>query len=608
MPHLPRRSALLSFFWLLVILLGLYYLGSLVLGRTFFLRTGAGFGVDSGLPLYVHRDLLELLSLPLLLLISLLRYVGPFLLVLLIIALVFAPSNDQESNAQPSPMFRSILGQIFFLLLLIVGSMLIRKPFAGILSIGSSILSLTLTVSIIYGLVRTCGIVSVELDRFFERFPFPHVPTIVLKKPETINWRQVSLGILRFAGVVLVLSALFAIFFNISWSPGRKIIASIAGAGAFAACGILLRKRGHFAPASLSLLGSFALAQYTVSLFYFYLMFTVQAPLPTLLSNPHTWLFLKLLVAVAFLFPLTFAPSALTDSVFAIITFTAPFTFLYQQIPLTLQIGSLYLFCATAFFLVLGFFRHRPHIWTISTIAINAYLLNFATASLRPLPNMIDCFDCGFSSAGTGMSQQNIAFLALIMAAIFFLAHLITSVSEAHAADAPASGRVFHAVAFEVMALVALHGLQPHLPFLKTYIGVAWVIVAGLTFVGFTFLNGERHASAFRTSLLHLSMIFSAIGIFLQVAGPWSAVAFLAYALILLWYSFHSEHPTTRIYGFIVLSIALLKLYREFSDIFKSIPGTLVLLCLGLLFVVLSYRFDFLHLPVAESKGKRKRS
>jgi hypothetical protein len=118
------------------------------------------------------------------------------------------------------------------------------------------------------------------------------------------------------------------------------------------------------------------------------------------------------------------------------------------------------------------------------------------------------------------------------------------------------------------------------------------LILANITLIAYLIGKKLQSSTTVTDVMFNAAVILASIGLFIQVNGPWSAVIFLAYSTGVLWFSLYRQNIRTRVYGCVLLLVSCVKLYTEFGSIFDKIWGCVAILAIGLLLVVLSYKFE----------------
>src|SRR5690606_15638683 len=120
-------------------------------------------------------------------------------------------------------------------------------------------------------------------------------------KSGEIDWeRFFSVEYFRYAGLLLIVSAIFAFLFRIEWSLTAKIIAAFSGAVASIALAEYALRQEKTRIAGVCFLGAFALTHFGFTLLYKH--FTLGNP--GALANVETWVAIKTCLSIAGCFAL----------------------------------------------------------------------------------------------------------------------------------------------------------------------------------------------------------------------------------------------------------------------------------------------------------------
>jgi hypothetical protein len=437
-----------------------------------------------------------------------------------------------------------------------------------------------------YGFFRLLGANVGALETLYNSFPIgwnqqnpPMSNQETDPRPSsqrTIQWSAIcSFTTLRYAGVLLMVTAAFSLLFTIEWNLMTKIIVA-AGASIALLIIAIVAKRSHrdFA-AALAALASFALLQFTLTLLYQYMNTIEVSPL---LQNVHTWLFVKLgcsLLAV----PLIRRFPADTQALAAfVICYASPFTLQYAGGEIALPMAVVYLAFMGGFALWYGMATALPSVWIASAMGSFGYLNVIAARNVA-----------------LGGATEPLALLAIIASVAFLIVHVtMAGIHVLHNDGKRGWIDLAHVILVHVFMVLTLLNLQGIVPYLQGNVGIGIFLVGACAFC-LSLATRNVAWSVWHETTVNLAIIFSAAGLFMQVSGPWSAVGFLLYACAVLWFSLYQISMRTRVYGFLLLIVSIVKLYLQFSEIFNSVPGSLVILCIGGFLVFLSYKFQDLE-------------
>ncbi len=473
--------------------------------------------------------------------------------------------------------------------------------------LGGTILLILFLFGLLYGFFRLFGMRSAGIEGLYQRVPLGlfakdgasfgrDAMEQIRQEEETpkahahddarpaFDWHALcSFKTLRYAGVVLIVSAVFSLLFKIDWTLIAKIWTA-AGLGVVAiSCAEWLKKMKMGQIASICALVSFALFQFTLTLLFTYAGEQYWSPL---LINPHTWLALKFLLSCAFLFTVWRYPSDVQPLLYFAIAYVSPLTLLYVGAPLVFPLSLIFLACMSALVLMGRYWTERPSLILLNAGSANVYVAMLAAREL----------------AAGNFSPT----LALIAYGLLFLLHLCVAVTDARRQKRLPVLDYVHLVSIHAFFVLGLLQVGPWLPIVDSSLGFWFLGAALCSFCAWLIAHGEIRDQTFNEVLLNLSILLSAAGLFWQTTGQWSAVVFLLYACGILWFSLYAASMRVRIYGFLVLGVSLVKLYLQFSEIFDSIPGSVAILLIGMLLVALSYKFEAVKHLVIDGMPRRK--
>lgn len=490
------------------------------------------------------------------------------------------------ADQQPSNFAANLVLQFFIgIILWVLGGAIGGMAFPILLPI-SSLLFLSFFFGLFYGLFRLAGVRAEGLETFYESFPLnsrsrQQQPASVTRSPESssrtqsnttalpppFDWHKLfSFQYLRVAGVILIITSIFSLLFNIHWELIHKIIASgVAGIILLGAAEYFRTKKGGIATFCSIL--SFALLEFMMTLLYQYML---QQNISPILQNPDTWLFAKIVLAVIFLFTLIRYSADWQPLAYFLVLAASPLTLQYVGAELSTVAAIIFIVVYASLTLGTAINRQREELLIVNAIVSNVFLYWLITDS-----------------------ALTIRWIVLVLVGIVLLAQLLATITMS--GKDQKSDPVLHIANIVIahgFALAGMMWLKQFIPLLDTYIGIAFLIAANLTLVSYLIALQCKINEKIADVLLNTAIIVASVGLFVQVEGPWSAVVFLGYSCAVLWYSLYQNNLRTRIYGFVLLTISLIKLYLEFSGIFDQVWGTLAIMVIGLLLVVLSYKFE----------------
>ena len=492
---------------------------------------------------------------------------------------------------------KSRFGLNLFLLFIITAFLGGVSGYSDILEALSALFALLFAFGCIYGFFRLFGARGGGIERFYQRFPVgwqdvdgheqQTSPPEKKIKEESSFWKKIcTIEYLRYTGILLILSSIFSLLFQIEWELYQKIIIAFLGGMLALVCAEVCRKKSKSDIASISSLVSFALFQFGISLLFFYFGSQTEA-----LVNPYFFLAIKFLFTLIFLFSFVRYPGKFQPSIFFLIAYLSPFSIniLWQDL------------------------NNSPYTmlnldWTLPFIALLSLVLFHISMKKKEYTllalNVLAVNSIVFYFPG---SHINIAFVVL---AVLFVLHLAASIficfreQKTHL-----SPQVTHLVLLHLITLPLILGLlnQPDIPeVLQEYPGVVLLGFALCTFIGYMITQKKHIENSLTESLLNISIIVSAIGLFIEIEGKWTAIIFLAYSCAILWYGFSQRFVRTIIYGFIFLTVSLFKLYFVSPDIFESFSGSAAILVIGVILMLLSYKFESIKHYLQDANSKKK--
>lgn len=465
----------------------------------------------------------------------------------------------------------------------------LQNPVGQLCATGAWILFCLFGFGLLYGFFRLLGVRLGILEAIYEHFPvgFMLRDEMQLKAKEghapagsskdemaSFGWEQLcSFKTLRYAGILLIVSAIFSLLFNIEWDLGKKIIAAVLVAVLAMGAAEWCKRNNRGFAASLSSLISFALAQFALTLFYQYAFQNDFAPA---LQNAHMVLSLKFLLTCAYLFILWRYPSDVQSLLTFAIAYAGPLTLLYAGAAVSFPVGLVYLTLMTAIVMTYSCMYVQPAVWIFNAGAVFGYTYIFWQSEMM-----------------AGRDVGAVSVVALFSYVAFYLVHLICSTSNLMRRGKPEGWIEFgHLIAVHIFVALGFWSLQDTLWIASEYLGAGIFLLGMGAFAASIASRKKVNSPLWHQLTVNLAIIFSAAGLFIQVKGPWSAVGFLFYACAVLWFSLYQQSIRTRIYGFLILLVSMVKLYLQFGEIFNSIPGSVAILVVGGLLVALSYKFE----------------
>lgn len=449
---------------------------------------------------------------------------------------------------------------------------------------------------LIYGFFRMCGTRGGVLEWYYQHVPFGLVRAFRSNeakqdasasspwsgRPVTHEMKNFSWELLltpryiRYAGILLIVSAVFAFFFRIRWDALQKILAADLGAILLVGAAEWAHRKQSELLSALTFLVSYALFQFSLTLIFSVLQEDPGAPL----AHIELWLSLKVITMVLGLPLLRRYAAEYSAIVYVFISYSAPLT-VYRVVPVIDPVVGL--------------------LWTVTISLVTLfYAAQTRSFELAPLNSVLAAAHAllfyGASLYGLIAGPiEPVAIATFVTLAVLFLMQLGSDLL-AHLRDPRLDERLLsaNAVISHVVTALALTSVQTRIPALA---GSEGFTCLGLSFAGclgcFT-LSRIGIRNRYVELLLHIALTLSAIGLFLQTKGTWTAVVFLLYSCVALAASLLAPSRTTKAFAFFVLTLSIVKLYTEGGRLFDSITGSGAVFLIGCLLLVLSTRFDAL--------------
>lgn len=503
-------------------------------------------------------------------------------------------TNPQESKFGVNLMAQLIIAVALSLL----GSMLYGNGAAIVLQGLSVLFWMTFAFGFMYGIFRMVGVRSESMEGFYQSFPIrsgsafgseamknspaPRAESqqSILHKP--VEWNKIfSFQFLRFVGVLLIITSVFSLLFNIEWDLLLKIIASVVSGLLLLGGAEWLRTKKGGISAFLAVL-SFALLQFSLSLLYKYAVQNAWGPI---FVNGDTWLYLKIALTLLMIFATTRYPAAWMPLLYMLVAYFTPTSLAYVDATLSPLASAIFIVMLSVITLASAHSLKRSELIVANSLLANAYFVWLL-----------------LSQAGYNRM------IAMVILVAIFAAQLLATALTSSKNPGKLPHHVANIVFSHIMIVIGLMGLRGYFPLMNDYFGVALLIAANITLLSSLVADKAKAEQNVRDVLLNSAVILASIGLFIQVDGPWSAVVFLAYSTLVLWYSLYQSSLRTRIYGSILLVISLFKLYLEFSDIFDHVWGSVAILAIGLVLVLLSYKFEAVKDVMLHGMGGKKQS
>lgn len=481
---------------------------------------------------------------------------------------------------------------VAFLLSVVAGFTLAEGPHM-ILSALASIMWLTFSFGFFYALFRAFGLRSPGLESFYQSFPFgagkganlpsgvsASKPVQVLTQP--LDWHKFfSFQYLRFVGVLLIITSVFSLLFNIQWDLLYKLIAAaVSGLMLLGGAEWLRTRKGSMSP-FLAILG-FALLQFSLSLGYQY---AVQNSWPVLLITADSWLYLKIALTAILLFTMTRYRATWMPLLYILVGWFSVTSLSYVGGAVTPMASAVFIVALSAITLVAGNALRRSELLIANALLANVYL------EMLLLPH-----------------AATLKYLFLILLVGIFAAQLFSTVMLSARDSKETVPHILNIIISHIALLIGVQAIRFLFPLIDTYIGVAFLVLANVTLVAYLVGRKMMANTTVTDVMFNAAIILASIGLFIQVSGPWSAVIFLAYSTAVLWFSLYRQNIRTRVYGCVLLLVSIIKLYFEFSGIFDQVLGSVAILAIGLVLVALSYKFEALKDVMLHGMNDRKKT
>ena len=502
----------------------------------------------------------------------------------------------------------------------------ISPPLNYIFAALGTILNWSVSIGVIYALFRLAGTRVESLEAYYQKVPLgwkegglgslADAPIAVnlsrsnrrsnaTSSAWEFEWEKIlSVEYIRYAGVLLIISSVFAFLFRIEWDLWCKIAATLVASMLALAIAEIGRQRGKNSVAGSCFLISFAFAQFGLTLFYkFYLLANETGNL----GSVDFWLAAKValtLVAVVGLFRYR---SQFVAVLYFIIAYFTPLSMM--RVSAQIEPDSMLLFVLAVSLIALG-----------SALSLNRYgvaLLNFAVACtysmtlLKPVSKHWRFLDSSADTSAISESvlQNSHAFVAV---AILYCLHMLSgslhmlgnqkrvlALKGESKEYEPTVVEVFELLVVQMLGMFSLVSLQANIPQLGGYYGATLLTASAISFLLFLVLRSSKIDNIYTEIMLNLALAISVIGMFINTRGSWSAIVFLLFSCVLIYVSFALGSLRTRAYAFTALLVSMLKLYFECSELFDSLSGTFMILIVGVILTVLSYKLDSIKSIIA---------
>lgn len=478
--------------------------------------------------------------------------------------------------------FQYLLGQIFGTVGLQIGLTL------------TAIISYSFYIGLLYGIFRIFGVRASTLEKYYQNVPFgwkanqnkneasitnsTNIPAKETNIISQIKWdKLLTVEYLRYAGVLLIVSAIFSFLFKIEWPLLHKIIASFALGAITITASLLTLKRSYQVLANILFILSYGFVQFGASLLY-------KLDSSFFYHNTNHLLILKIAISIIYSFGLLkFLPN-FTTILFFLISYLGIPSLMSVGAKFDLQTLNIYLIALSSLCFIFAINKKLPFILMLNTLFT-------VIASRTPhLSNL-------FSSNSIFNTQDNIYLLELLVfflildllaGAIIVAKKQVENITQNTDYDGSITEYLFSQIIYSVFIL----NYSSHIPELSKYPGAILVILTTFSFITFFILRAKSVTNGYTEVVTNYSLLISSLGMFLQTEGTWSAIVFLITSCISIYIAIVFGSKRTKIYSFFILTISIIKLYTECYELFESISGTSAILTIGIILIGLSFKLE----------------
>ena len=410
----------------------------------------------------------------------------------------------------------------------------------------------------------------------------------------SFDWEKLlSVEYIRYAGLILIITSIFAFLFKIEWSLACKIGASfIAAALGIIGAEVLTRRTKPVLAGALFLIG-FAFAQFGTTLLFKY--FQLQQD-TGLLGSGNFWLVAKILLTAAAALGLLRYRASFVPTVFFVVAYLTPVSLMQVLDVLSTEAGLVFVVAISMLALVFAVSLDRWGIALVNVILANTYAISF----MQPVQEQWQSLYGGVPTEELSVivSRNMHSFLAV---AILFMLHgaagTVHALRRSRGTNAAAARQadgleIVELALAHVYGLSSLVSIQANIPRLQGYYGVTLLAASTFTFVMFLVVRSRPVSSRYAEVMLNLALAISVVGMFVNTRGTWTAIVFLLFSCLLIYVSFAMGTLRTRGYAFAALTVSMIKLYFECFELFDSISGTAMVLIIGVVLMVLSFKLE----------------
>ncbi len=458
----------------------------------------------------------------------------------------------------------------------------------------------TLSLGLLYGFVRLLGAKVTEVDWFYDQFPFGFLKAafsersvaisaeevttsatepsqdMTASKDSEIDWeRLLSPDLLRWLGIVLILSAVVSLLFKVEWSLSLKLIASVVSGASLLAAAVWWHQRNNQTAYALSSLAGFSLLQFSLTLGCRYVQLEGTS---SLLANPDSWLAAKLIftsLCVLFLFDFRLVYHA---AAIFVVAFASPFWMKMEGFTVSPQALATFIIAMQLLFLSVWSKVRLHQFWYIGIVGSYALVADMAQASSI------------FSFPVLSLPER-IATLLLGVSVICYLVQFLWAGFLYRKEPSFRPSLVLTAIATQILFLSELYLFATNIELFKNSLGLLIVASTLAPFVMAIVAGKSEGGRRDSETLMNLTILVSSLGLFMEANDMWAALLFLSFACLITWYALRSPLARTKVYAVVALGLSVFKLYVEAQDVFKSVPGNLVVIILGTILLVLAQKF-----------------
>jgi hypothetical protein len=455
-------------------------------------------------------------------------------------------------------------------------------------SLGSILIASSMF-GILYGFFRLFGAKGGAIEAYYQ-----NVPLGLFRKPSsepkleptnndelTNKTNDETLQIIspekliQYAGLLLILTAFFSMLFRINWELENKIAASFIVMCLSIWGAYKLQNSSDTWSSVLELIG-FAALQFNITLISKWLLVN-QVILFT--NFIEIILSIKLLLAALYYSKVLRTKSGFTYPVFFLTIYLGPTSLTHLGLTLNYIYGLIFVLITSAFALNLSIKNHSCGLMIVNLIAAAYYISNFIT------PYGV--------ADGTSITSQNESILGLVSTSILFIAQITTALLFHLKHKRSNNGvEIIHLLLAHLTVILLISSYAYLIPPIYAHIGLIFVIFSIIPGCAYFKLQSMQINSRITSCFLNCSIAISSFGLIIETSGPWSAIVFLGYSCLILWYSILQPHRQLRLFALLMLILSIFKLYFECSKIFNSLSGSAIILLFGVLLLLIANKIE----------------